>query len=183
MSRWHLIFELFFLNLVFAKKAIFFYQKPQLNFDKNFLNISCDFSIYENGTKENPIEVLPEINAVFFKDVNIFTGSFSVTDVNSGQILIEQQFNICSWTKKSIFGYFLRPIIDLIENSSNFKIQCPFKKDKLMKIKQFDLKRFPFANFLPANKKRAVKITFNQGQKREEIICLVFYYMKVEINE
>jgi hypothetical protein len=34
------------------------------------MNVSWDFSVYKNGTKEHPVELIPELNINVMKDLN-----------------------------------------------------------------------------------------------------------------
>ncbi|KAG5667669.1 hypothetical protein PVAND_015641 [Polypedilum vanderplanki] len=159
------------------------FKRPDINVNKDFVEFSSDFSIYDNGTKENPVETFPDVNLTFLKDVHRFTGSFKTTDIQTNHILVEQQFNICLWSKKSILGFFLRPIIHEIEKSSKIKFECPFRKGTTLKIKKFNLKNITFASFMPAYRERTVKVVLNQGKNITQIFSITFYNMKVEINE
>lgn len=75
MWKFILVYEIFFVNLIFARFAVFMFKRPEINLNKEFVEFSSDFSVYDNGTKENPIEFIPDVNLTFLKDINRLTVS------------------------------------------------------------------------------------------------------------
>ncbi|KAG5667666.1 hypothetical protein PVAND_015639 [Polypedilum vanderplanki] len=179
-----LIFLFLSSSLISSKRsAIFFFKKPDLQFNINFVNVSWDLSSLAAVTKERPIEIIPEFYGVVMKDWKLIQGSIQTFNYKTGQISTNINANICSLTKNFITGFFARPITEMALKSANFSIKCPFKKGTVLYFDNMNVKSLPMSSLFPKNIERKLSIILKTGKDLNPFISVMFYFMRIEIDE
>jgi hypothetical protein len=58
-----------------ARMVMFFYRRPDFKYSAEFANITWDFSLYDNSTRQHPVELVPALTIDVIKDVHRLTVS------------------------------------------------------------------------------------------------------------
>jgi hypothetical protein len=70
----HVLVLILVVHSSFSARRIgtFLHKRPEVKFDINFINVSWDVSLFDKGTKEKPVEVIPEVKFHCMKQLKQF---------------------------------------------------------------------------------------------------------------
>lgn len=113
----------------FQHKAFFYYNVVQTTNDK-YINGTHPLptDTCEVSTKSSPCNITPNIKLTLKEDLNRPTLFIRVSELSTNKTLLQQMMNVCSMSKQPGLNIFVRFIRDQLQESTNFKFECPIRK-------------------------------------------------------
>ena len=112
---------------------------------------------------------------------NLLQWHFKAMEVSTGQVTFDYRLNICNLKSKSVTGMFMRPIMAIIENIADFKLECPFKKGTWLRTKPFNFSVPIISTLSKPNVQKLFTLTIYAGRQSIPVFAIEFPYMKIEI--
>lgn len=96
--------------------------------NEKYINESALEHQCNENTRENPCKTTPTYSLTMIKEMSHLYFFFKGVDVIDDKVILEQIFDICTFSKQLSINIFMKLLYDQVKQNSNFVFGCPFKK-------------------------------------------------------